>query len=236
MYVKLGTHQFADNTVTLRSLTSNYRRGSRGRVDRIVKRIVLNGDLIASSQAAIRTKIIAFEAAIEDGRDIGLYHDDNSKSAHFFDNAQSVSGVRVISFGYPDGDASEYATARTFDLTLEAEFLPTSFDGLKSFREELTFQGNGGPRRVLIVTLNGIQAQTTNPRTIQRISQIGSAVGISAYPSVPSPIFGKQQDNERHTIKKTGPTLDGRLYTDYGVQWSYAFLSARALNANPHFQ
>lgn len=235
MYVKLGSHQFADNTVTISNLRKRRKRNRRGGVDRVIETMNLEGVLIASSQSALKTAILDFEAAMQDGRDVALFHDDNAKSAHFLNNSSSISGVRLVAFDYPKNDGSEYATQRSFTITLEAEY-PGNNDGLISFEESLVFLGTGGPKRILIETLTGIQEQITKRRTIQRIIQAGSAMGRNAFPKFPNPLFPRDEAEDRRSIRHAGPTFDGNQYTNYGVNWVYHYETARAVFGNPNFR
>ena len=66
-------------------------------------------------------------AYTNEGSDAGLYQDDGSgnigvKTPHFLDSSLSIGGVKIQSLTYPQGDPSEYATKRTFAITLFADF------------------------------------------------------------------------------------------------------------------
>lgn len=234
MYFKYGNFQHDSNLVDVESFTQQVVRNSRGGRERIVKTLTIAGDLIPStaSQSAIRSKIEALEAAYNtDGLDAGLYHDDGSKSPHFLDSSQSLSGVLVKSLNYPQGDnprRGEYVTTRKFRIVLEAEYFDDLADGIVLWQENITTRGDGGPRMA-------VQELDSAPAVIEQVSdytpvfvtQSGRAVGLSGWPvpSFPLTAPGLIQQGPGTVFSPDHPERSGNGYLNYPVSWRYEFVS-----------
>lgn len=228
---------------------------SQGRPERIRKTISIQGEIIAAGQAAIRTAINGLEAAYaKHGFDAGLYHDDGTPSPHFLDSSQSLTGVRVISLEFPEGDGAQYATGRSYAITLQADYQPTraaaaniggggaggrnvesSNGATTSFQETLQFIGAGGPRKILRETLRGFPiTQIAAQRTICRAIQTGSATGLLGAPIAPSPLWPVLEVSEKREVNIIGPQGEGAALLNWGVAWSYQFESPRPLFGRPN--
>lgn len=233
MFFKYGTYQHPDNEVNLTSVSEVSTINDRGLIAFTTRRMTLRGELIASTQAALRTKINQLESAYSvRGRDAALYHDDGTISGHSLPSGSSLSGTRVISLSYPDGTAAEYATQRTFEIILEAEYPANG--GVSSWVETLTFLGNGGPTQVYIPLLNGPwQRQVTTQATSYRAIQSGTAVGLLGYPPVPAPIWPQfLLPNTRQNV--SSPKNAGRRFVDYRISWAYSFEANIPLAGTPN--
>jgi hypothetical protein len=104
---------------------------------------------------------------------------------------------------------------------------------LRSFNETLTFSG-GGPRITVVECANvPPQPQVLNLFTAFRATQVGSAVGMFGYPPIPVPIFPAALE-ESGQPAFTSPSLKGGIYVDYGVSWSYRFISATPMAGLPN--
>lgn len=238
MYVQYGSYQFASNTVVVQ-FTQRRNYTDRNAVQSITKRLTLDGVLLPSTatQAQIKSDVGGLEDAFsKNGKDLGLYHDDGTKSHHFLDSSASLSGTKVISVDYPRGDGTEYATQRRFRIVVEAEF-PQAGDLLLNWSETVNFQGDTGPRWVSIELQNGPpQFQTVAQRTSQIVTQSGNALGLYSYPSIPSPLFGGIEHGERRRRQFGSPTNNGVQFVNWPVSWSYTFESTKALFALPNAQ
>ncbi len=144
-------------------------------------------------QDSLKEKIERLEHEYRnDGFEAALFHDDDEKSAHALTNNNSISGVRVVKMAYNQASGAEYATQRTCDISLEADYPVPGANNLSAFSETLRIVGNGGPRRRTIETLSGpVQKQIVNKRTRVTAVQSGMAMGYLAYPwiYVPGPYF-----------------------------------------------
>ncbi|ANS03305.1 hypothetical protein [uncultured Mediterranean phage uvDeep-CGR2-KM19-C37] len=236
MYFKYGSYQHDDNTVTLASVSRQAIFSPRGRRQIMRERLQISGVIIASTQATIKSAVDALEAAYaDDGKDAGLYHDNDSVSSHFLDSSASLGGVRVVSGpSYPKGDGAEYATGRDFTVVLEADF-PESGEELTSFQETLRIVGTGGPRFAIVEVLNGLpQSQIVQQRTSVVATQSGRSVGLTAYPFVPPPIFPVFEIQGRRDISTGSPTLNNTVHTNWPVSWVYHFHAPGPLSALPN--
>ena len=86
--------------------------------------MVLEGEILESTQAAFKTAIEALEDAYaQQGQDAIFYHDDGTESAHKIISNDTVSGTLVKSVEFHKGDNPEsYATEKAFRIVLEAEY------------------------------------------------------------------------------------------------------------------
>ncbi len=234
MYVKYGSHQHANGEVTLSTFSKEATYDKRGQHSTTVVRVQFEGVLIASTQATIRTAILALETAYAtNGQDWGLYHDDDTASAHFLDSSLSLGGVKVTNISYPDGAGAEYATGRTFSISLEAEFLESS--GLLAWQETLSVNGDGGARFAITETAGGVPVkELVNLRTRVTATQTGSAIHLLAYPLAPAVIFPFAYRGDLSSVVRVGPTRDGNRFTNYETKWNYKFEHTGPLTGTPH--
>lgn len=224
MYFQYGNYQHDANSVNLKikQTVEKSARGYRWMVRHTwdLEFIVGNTD-----QATIRSAIQAAEEAYSyDGYDAGLYHDNGSVSAHYLDSNQSFGGVRVVAKSFPKGDQTEYATLRTCNVTLEAEFIQTAYPNLLELTETIEYTGTGGPRFLLVETATGpVQRQQTNVRTARTATQSGRAVGMTSYPAIIPPFMPANEHVDQRRITKER-WIDGPngAHT-FPVSWSYAF-------------
>jgi hypothetical protein len=132
---------------------------------------------------------------------------------------------------YPEGDGAEYTTYRTYNISLEAEYLTQL--GVESYTETYDFSG-GGEAWVMVETITGPPLrQTVRQQTPYRCTQSGSSVGGGARPSPPPPAFPSVEHvNERRITYGTPQFLrNGNI--QYPLSWSYSFESATPLFALP---
>lgn len=234
MYFQYGNYRHADNEVALTAAQHHPLYNQRGEVVQVRKSISLQGVLLGTSQSQITQQITALEAAYSTNHlDAGLYHDDDTPSPHFLDNSSSIDGVKVIALEFPTGDGAEYATGRSYTITLQADFLAVATQ-LVAFQESLQFVGTCGPRRVFVPTLNGLpQKQTVHAATSARIVQSGSAIGLRAYPAIPHPFLPAAEHVDRREIDYGAPESRGSNFLHWPIRWSYHFESVLPLFAQP---
>jgi len=242
MYFKYGDYKHADNTVTLSSFSQVVSYDDRGNKEKVTKTMLLDGVLIESNQADMKTAIKNLETAyLKDVFVAGLYHDGTPavQSPHTLTRGTSDTGIRVLSLNYPKGDGAEYATQRTFRISLQTE--DTSPEGvaeveLKEFSEQLSFVGDGGSSSIAINVLDGPPViQYISQQTHQRITQSGRAVNrYNNYPEPPSPIFPSYVIGPSTSITRISPKFDRSRLTDWGVTWSYTSIHATAQIGSPH--
>lgn len=247
MQATYGSFPHPANEVTLSSVAAQRIRNPRGFTYLLRKRVQLAGVIVlntsglttAQAQSAIRTAIQTRELAYSvDGGNFTFLHDDGSLSAHSLDNASAIGGVRVVDFSFPKGDAAEYATQRTFTVTLEADY-PLASGGLMSFQETIEVTGTGGPRKIIIETLNGdAQEQIVNQKTKVTITQRGSAVGYLSYPvaDIPGPVSPDAERQDRRQVSYGSPTNQNGSFINWPVNWTYYHELTTPAGAFPNYK
>jgi hypothetical protein len=247
MFGSYGSFSHPANEITLSSVVAQRLRNQRGVVYLLRKRIQLAGVIVlntsslttAQAQSALRSAINEREAAYSvDGQNFVFRHDDGSVSSHFLDSGTSLGGVRVVERNFPNGNQAEYASQRTFTVSLEADYAISDGD-LMQFQETVEIVGTGGPRTVMIEVLNGPpQEQTINQQTKVMYTQRGSAIGFSGYPisDVPGPILPTGEKLDRRQRGLIAPTAQNGAFVNWGVTWSYFFETAIATNAFPNYK
>jgi hypothetical protein len=233
MYFKYGSYKHADNEVDITSFHIQRMYSPRNRMTFDRHTLILQGHLLADTQAELRTAIEALGAAYDrDYYDAGLYHDDGVRSAHGLDNSSSINGVRVHGLSYPNGGDGEYATGRTYSITLQADYLNLE-DSIYSFEESIHLVGTGGPRWELVPRPRGLPIPLmVNEITPQYIVQQGEAIGWQAQPILPPPMLPEDWEHrDRRMVVVRSPQLIGRhgKYM-WPIRWRYSFSTMAPLN------
>jgi len=212
------------------------------------KTMVVQGHLIASTQATIKTAIEDLEQAykmqaggdnggIEGWRlDAGLYHDDGTQSAHFLDASDAINGVRLKSLTWNVKDGAEYATGRNYTIVLEADYMNVE-DQIYDFSETVQFIGNTGPRWELVTQCYGPPLPNIiADQTPQTIIQAGTATGISAWPYIPGELLPWEYKHGDMSYWEYGsPEVIGRNgKMMYPIRWRYVFSSIAKQDFRPH--
>ena len=226
MYFKYGNFKHDDNDIDLMSVSSERMYSPRNQVMFDRKELRCQGRICATGQSTIRSRIQALEAGYEtDLGDVGLYHDDHTKSAHFLSSAGAVNGVRVLKYEFGREGGGEYATYRTYNIAFQADYLNYE-DTIVSFKEEMIVQGTGGPSWELVPTFNTIPVSYVHHLyTPQTIIQRGEAMGLQGWPLIPLPALHWMYEHlDRRMITTHSPRHIGRnLKTMYPITWRYVF-------------
>lgn len=234
MILKCGSYSHAQNEAEIFVEKLPY-LSDRGYVAGVTHRWKIKGKLLAASQAALTTAINDLENAYgTGGHDVGLYLDDGSTlTAHYLQNSQAAGGVRTIRIAYPDGAGGEYSFWRSYEIDLEADYQLGNV-ALRDFSESVTYQGTGGPRRVLIETLDGfVVEQVVAQRTAYRAIQSGQMSLYGSYPTPPAPLWPAAELPDLRQVVPIAPQREGANLTAYGMQWQYTFQSASPLSGMP---
>lgn len=225
-------------------------RSSRNlRMTRTV-RMHLVGEVIAPTDTAdadipgyITTRIDAIKTAYADDYQDAVYEIDTTGSGSWsatphalYNNSDCVSGVMVKYRSWPKGDPAEYATVRTFSITLEAEYRDV-YSEILEFRESLRYIGTSGPTWEWVVPINGFpQQRWKTAYSLQQIIQKGHALGLDGYPLavVPGPLLPNYEHTEQRVFDLHDPQNRGRAYLGYGVTWQYVMTSPVGQTLFPH--
>lgn len=237
MYIKYGSLIHDDGKVLMVSFVSERILTQRGTTERLRKTATIRGYVTGSTQLELKAKIAAIEAGYgENNRDFGLYHDDHTVSAHWMPTATSLSGVKVVGGirWEVETPAAEYATQRTFSVTLTADYLAGDTDQLIFFTESVTIIGTGGPRRIVLEPVAGppIQ-QVVSLQTSVRAIQTGAMVGLTAYQVPSNPLWPQYELFDQRQIKNDSPRRDGTGFVEYPTSWTYVFHSTTPLFGFP---
>lgn len=195
----------------------------RGRAQRMLQQMVVEGTIVAAGQAAIESRRREIEQAYAlEGQRATLYSDAGSPTYQL----DSPLGVRVLDLTWLQEDGkAHYATGLPFRITLEAENTIDDGDTLVSYVETVTRVGTGGPRVLWPELDNGPaipQIVASNPNVV--IVQEGEAVGSLAYPAFSLPLFLPPNLDEAGMIQsRSTPRVDGLGLTDWPIRWQYTF-------------
>jgi hypothetical protein len=193
--------------------------------DTIACRLVLLG----AGQADLIRQVAAFERALTlQYQDFAVLADDGTVAVQLR-NAASLTGVRVTHGpSYPEGDGAEFATRRTVDFTLEADYpAPGAARMLLAFRETVSYSG-GLPLVVFAKPLAGRPIKQFVGQDTYRAVQSGQLVSVGPGPFAPSALWpGALVD--RDGPNPTSPNFLGRAYEGFGLAWTYRFESADPL-------
>lgn len=238
MYLKYGNYRHEDNEVELASITKHLVRAESGAKRLLRETWTLKGELRAATQSALDAAIRQLENAYlrQDGRDAVFYFDDGTATQHQLRNSRSLSGVRVLSLSYPVGRGAEFATYRTYEIQLEADFpVADNTANLLAWQESITFQGSGGPDVSVTEVLDGPPLiELSGTHTPCYATQSGSALGHRSYPSVPGPIWPANEIGRERSITPGTPKLLNGVLVEWPVSWSYRFVAQGPLSGLPH--
>lgn len=169
------------------------------------------------------------------GRDAKLL-DENFSAVLQLLNATSINGVRVVQPPhYPDLTGAQLTTWFDWTAVLEAEYPLTASQftlsgQLLEWSETVTVIGSGGPRHVVIETLNTAPVvQIVNARTKVTVLQSGNALAYGRYPTPPVPYFGFEQQSQRQIAMVNTQRNSNR----FGATWSYTFESPHPIGGPP---
>jgi hypothetical protein len=228
--LKYGTYSHSPDEVMLDNIGRTLEFNDSGVLNSAKLRWDFSGKLKASSQSALGTAILAMESAYAVvGSDLIFTLDGTTQSAHAVLGTNCLYGPRCIELSFGNEIQSEYATMRSYKISMEAvlEYNASSSSStstVTSFDESISVEG-GGKRRIMaeyIVELprSFIVAQ----KTVARATQEGSATGRNGYPSIPSPLWPSNEMEDRRQISKKSPKLqDGNTARSFEVTWRYEY-------------
>lgn len=236
MYVQYGNYRHATGEAAI-TMAASAEFTDRGTLKGYRAVANISGVLLGSTQDELRTKAAELMQAYSlQGQFLGLYHDDFTLSHLYLDPAEANGGIRVTKpVSFPRGrGGGEYATGRTYEITVEAQYLSLQ-NSLLSFQESLSFQGNGGPRHAFFELMYGPPVrQQVSAQTLFRATQSGNAIGQMFYPPAPPPLWPQYLINPDSAITYTGGTLiGGGVFTGFGTAWNYQYVSDVPLQGVP---
>lgn len=240
MLLKYGSYSFNQYTTSV-PISRAFTFDSQGRRDKETQTWTITTVLQDTTQSGIKSKIAALEAALVDGSDLILYHNDGTTPS-----AHAVANCRIGSIGFPKASGAEYANQRTVEISITGEVTSTKADTIVAFQESVSYSGNGGPRYVWQECLTGVpQKYEAVSHTLYRAVQSGSATGRASdpaaadpYPTPPAPLFpaalleGGIDSAPMELERSTSYDEYGTVL--YSIRWTYEFASVDPLEAFPH--
>ena len=196
-----------------------------------------------TEQSTLTTRISAIETAYSDEyKDFGFYLDDGiTPTAHAItnDDANNISGNRILSVSFPSRLPTEYTNTRSFQCTVSA-LLMDSLSQILYAREEISWLGTGGERWKLRPTFGGnLERTTIYPSSPVRIVQQGVLVGLTTYPTTPAPWWPADEHEDRRRITMVSPRLEGHddfnRPIGYAVRYRYEFSQNAVTSQNPNY-
>ncbi len=229
------THELADAAVVISRQNTHSENNKR---TGYIETWTIDGFLQASSQPEIGTTIDTLKTAYdEDNKTAVLLFEDDTETVHKLDTTESLSGVRVRLFDFPEGRGAELSTFRSYRIVLDAEFFEDA--EILQFMETLTFSG-GGPKFLHKQTLTGLpQKQIVAQNIPFRATQSGFSVGHLGPPPVNAPLFPDDLKNDESQYPtKTGPEkvyANTQKATHFRTAWNYVFERVSAMSGDPTF-
>jgi hypothetical protein len=205
---------------------------ARGRAQTLRKRMVVEGEIIGASTAAIDARVAAIKAAYSIEGGTARLLDASGNATAYVLESNAISGVRIVegpTFFQQEGKA-HFVTGLPFQIVLEGDYANSDGDTLVSYSENITKIGSGGPRRVMVECDQGLPIeQVVSQNTPIVIVQAGEAVGYLARPNANPPLFAPDQpDGEQ--INVGTPRKDGINWVDWPIRWAYRTTLASNVN------
>lgn len=223
MIFKYGTFDFYGRHVKVSRVSNTPLRSQRGEPRFVERVLTIEGEVIDTTQAGLKTKIAAVETAVlEDGLDAIVYHQDGTtESAHSIKTADVSGVVRTLGVEWGDPTRVEYALRRTFRIGFRG-LIPTLVTPTYLEYSETVELTGGGPRVVWDELLVGNPvSHETAAVTVATLTQSGRAIGVTAYPSAPGAIVSGSEIQTERSVGNFGPLKIDGVYTNYGTFWRY---------------
>jgi len=186
----------------------------------------LDAKLFGAGVTDMKTKIEALVAAYStNGFNLILFQSDGiTPTAHQLISAASRDGTRVLMpVDFPEFNGPEHVTYRTYRIVVVAEFEIAGRAELLMFHESVT-QSGGLRRRIFQESLTGEPIpQTVNEKTVFKATQSGTAVGNTAFPAIPDPLFPDAQDDEVAITREGPKEVSTGVFREYQISWEYTF-------------
>lgn len=233
------TYKHPDNEANLRlfRVVPLYsRRGFRWGVRNIMQ---IEGEILATSQADFQTKIGDLIAAYSvNGNDFAFFDNDGNITNHAIlaSAASSLTGTKVIERSWPKHDGSEWATKRTYRITIQGDFIDKEpSQDLLWYYETVRHIGTTGQRwKSWELDTGAPISQTVNQQTVQRIVQSGTAFGLTAQPSAPGSLLSSLEHLDLREVEPISPRRERLGFYNYGIRWRYVHTSDTAQSLSPN--
>lgn len=235
MIFEYGGHRHPDAEVALRSVG---RRALVSPRDELYAH-ELGMDLeltLRSSSGADAVVNLAAELervyAVQDQR--ATLYTNSGRIAFRLDPSQSVDGLKVTSLIYPDVTGAALVTTLKARVTLSMTVEVPGASELIDFSETVTYSG-GRPKVMYLPSSRGRPTRQVVQRfTPYSAVQSGFAVGRRGRPAYPRQLFPNADLIDKREGKNSPSRLQRGQFRDFGIQWSYTFMSNNPLFAEPN--
>lgn len=238
MNVKYGSYAHGEGEVQI-SVQQSPELNDAGVVKWVRTTYTLAGVLVADDSQSMETKARSLELAYSvDGRDLRLVHTNGSATHLSLLSASCFGGTRVVQRpSFPDMKNAAYVTFLPYTIVVEGNVTDASALATISFEERISRSGGGAIYGHLEPLTGKPIKQLLKRHSVYRVTQSGSAVGFSSYPTVPSPIWVAaliQSPNIEFGSPRRIGSGSNTSYVEYPVSWSYEFEHASQLAGTPN--
>jgi len=189
------------------------------------------------SPSQISTKIDELRLAYNKNyQNAGFLLDDGSPSVHVLNSndANNLSGNRVLRRSWDNLTEGEYANTRSFSMTIGALYSAADSQVI-SFNEGISKTGSGGPTWKVRSTWNGTPYKyyLTKKSKVVHIQQ-GEIVSLGTWFGAPPPYWPNEEMEEHRVITMHTPKFHGNNKpTHYRMTYKYVF---ERLGPDPNFR
>lgn len=194
---------------------------------------IVTGWMLGTDAADLTTKLTALEiACLSDGQDLLFYDTLGNPTSHGLFSSTCINGVQVKGpVQYPQGASrhwgmgTEYVFIRTYRVIFEGDVFNPDDDLLRS-QETYTYVGNGGPLNIWQESFLGApQWQQPKLFTKRRLIQQGNALGLTALPTLPAPLYGNPYIRNDMAMDEPGTAMRQGINIDthFPRRWRYVF-------------
>lgn len=228
-YFQYGSYAHPAGEVNLTRVDVRNIHSGRGQLQHVLYTMYLQGEICAADASAVTTRINEITAAYRyEGYDAGLYLDSGTVTSHFLqsNHSNNISGNRIIQGpSFPKGGPEEYATGRTFSITIQALFASPESQILE-YTESIQYVGTGGPQiGVRRFPVGPPQAYIICQQTEQRIVQSGRSLGFGGYVFPYGPLYPNYEHTDQRVYQLGTPRFHGQQFSEYPMQWAF-YMSA----------
>ena len=215
-----GGYTFQDNELNLVTLTVQKQYSPRRRKIQDIKTAHCEGQILASDMATFTSRLNEIENALKNDYGNFTYTIGGTTGHSLLNDSSCVSGTKIIARNFPKGDGAEFATRRTFSFTIQGTYDSVE-DDLFSWQETVEVIGTGGPKFVILETVDRPYAMYVSNASVQYFQQTGTAVGYANYPAFPGPNGAGLEFLDRRRETRSSGRQVGNGIRFFPIRWSY---------------
>lgn len=239
MIVQYGTYVHEAAHVHY-AISSRREYGQTGKSMVKVEDWIITGNVRATNAAALKTaEEDVYDAYQLSGLDLTIfYNDGTTESSNKIVSADTLNGVRPVSFrwtgGGPQGSMMQQVNRRTFQVHVRAEFLDDEDAyAISHWHQSFSILSTGGSDFVIQRALTGVTVkQTVATYTPYRAVQKGIAMGRITWPSFPTALFVSSLKPEPFRQEYLTPKIYGANQNmQFPIIWEYHFESTTSMSS-----